>query len=246
MCRDSSVLVFLLLLIAHATPVAHAEIGPRTVTVQGHAVVRVDPDEVVLELGVETFATDVSKAKSQNDSIITRVKAAATAHGVRGEHMKSEFMEIEPEQHRKDGTREFLHYRVRRTISIRLQDLTRFESLLTDVLNAGANHIHEVTFRTNEFRRHRDRARDLAITAAREKARAMASRLEAKVGRVWTIEEGGARSFSPYGWWGRSGNRSMYQNVIQEGGAAHTDDGGVTMPGQLDVEARVVVTFELE
>ena len=239
-------MVFLVLLLAHTTPVAHAEIGPRTITVQGHAVVRVDPDEVVLGLGVETFATDISKAKSANDSIITRVKSAATAHGVQGEHMKSEFMEIEPEYHRKNGTSEFLHYRVRRTISIRLQDLTKFESLLTGVLNAGASHIHEVTFRTSEFRRHRSKARDLAIAAAQEKARAMASKLEAEVGRVWTIEEGGARSFSPYGWWGRSGSRSMYQNVIQEGGSAHEDDVGVTMPGQLDVEARVVVTFELQ
>ena len=56
---------------------------------------------------------------------------------------------------------------------ITLGDVSRFEDLLSDTLLAGANHVHNVEFRTTELRQHRDAARALAIQAAREKAEAL-------------------------------------------------------------------------
>jgi len=57
-------------------------------------------------------------------------------------------------------------YSVQKTIVVTLSDLSKFEDLLSGVLEAGANYVHNVEFRTTELRKHRDQARALAIQAA--------------------------------------------------------------------------------
>jgi len=57
---------------------------------------------------------------------------------------------------RKD---EFIGYFVRKNISITLKDVSKFEQLLSNVLQAGVNYVHGIDFRTTELRKHRDEAR---------------------------------------------------------------------------------------
>ncbi|MBI2203141.1 MAG: SIMPL domain-containing protein [Candidatus Rokubacteria bacterium] len=135
---------------------------------------------------------------------------------------------------------------VRRTITVDLRNIDRFDQVLTDAVDAGANHVHGVQFRTTELRKHRDQARSIAIQAARDKAIALAQSLGRKVGAVTTIREDGFGWWSSYGsWWGgRHG--AMSQNVVQSSAAAPADPDAVTAPGQISVTARVTVTFALE
>jgi uncharacterized protein YggE len=72
---------------------------------------------------------------------------------------------------------------VTRRIAVILHDLSKFESLLSGVLQAGVNYVHNIEFRNTELRKHRARARSMAILAAREKAVALAKDLGQKVGR---------------------------------------------------------------
>jgi uncharacterized protein YggE len=106
--------------------------------------------------------------------------------------------------------------------------------------------VHGIQFRTTELRKHRDEARALAVTAAREKAEALAGELEQTVGHPTSIREEHSSWWSGYNaWWGSRRGDMMAQNVIQElGGAAMTGEGTVA-PGQISVSARVSVTFEL-
>jgi uncharacterized protein YggE len=111
-------------------------------------------------------------------------------------------------------------------------------------LKAGVNHVHGVDFRTTELRKHRDRARSLAIQAAREKATMMAGELGQRIGQPHSIREGHAGWWSWYGrWWGSSWRGRMSQNVIQE--ASGGTGGGTLAPGQIAITANVTVTFEL-
>lgn len=118
-------------------------------------------------------------------------------------------------------------------------------SLLTEVLRAGANYIHGVDFRTTQLRKHRDDARRQAIQAAREKAADMASALDVSIGAPTNVHEVHSGWWSPYSsWWGGRGGGMMYQNVMQDRrGAGGTEESLV--PGQISVTATVSVTFEL-
>ena len=221
---------------------------PGLITVTGDAEMRVVPDEVILTLGVETWDKDLSKAKRENDERVKAVLELAKNYGVESKYIQTDYISIEP--HYQDSYRreDFIGYFVRKTIVITLKDINKFEDLLTSALEAGVNYVHGIQFRTTELRQHRDEARALAIKAAQEKANALAGALDQRVGKPHTIQEDQVGWWSWYNaWWGSPWSGGLAtQNVIQEvGGESFISEGGLA-PGQITVNARVTVTFELE
>jgi hypothetical protein len=219
----------------------HADVASRTVSVSGEAEVRVVPDEVVLNLGVETRDRDLHAAKRQNDAAVQRVLAVAEAFGVDPRHVQTDFVYI-------DRWYDENVYVVRKSVVITLKDLSRFEDVLTGVLDAGANEVHGIEFRTTELRRYRDEARALAIRAAQEKAVALAGELDQSVGAPQSIREDDVSWWSGYArWWGYRHSGGAMQNVVQEigGASAALGSDASVAPGQISVRARVTVSFEI-
>jgi hypothetical protein len=221
---------------------------PGIITVTGEAEVRVVPDEVILTLGVETWDEYLKSAKSQNDERVKEVLRIAQAYGVEARHIQTDHISIEPRYEDNYEKKDLIGYFVRKTIVITLKDISKFDDLLTSVIDADVNYVHGIQFRTTELRKHRDEARALAIKAAQEKANALAGELGQSVGRPRTINEEQAGWWSWYNsWWGAGWGNNMSQNVIQEaGGSSSTSDDGTIAPGQITVNARVNVSFELE
>ena len=222
---------------------AAQESDRRTITVQGESDVRVTPDEVRVRLGVESFNVDLETAKAANDDRMEAVLVAAGAAGIAPEHLQTDYLLVHPEYDGGYADHDLEGYLVRRSLMITLREVDRFEELMTRVLAAGANYVHGVDFRTTELRAHRDRARAVALSAARDKAVAMAGELGQQVGEPVSIIEGRGGWSSGYGaWWRGRGGAS--QNVVI-GDTGSSSDGPMS-PGQISVTARVTVTFELE
>jgi len=223
-----------------------AATGEQTITTSGDADVNVVPDEVVLILGVETWDTDLSAAKNQNDARVKKVIALTQDFRIESKHVQTDQINVEPRYEDSYTKRNFVGFFVRKSIVVTLKDLTKFEDLLTGVLGAGATHIYNVQYRTTELRKYRDQARALALQAAQEKAKAMAGALGQKAGKAITIREEYSNWWSSYSWrWG--GAQNVSQNVTQNvgGSGAPSDDSAIAL-GQITVNARVTVTFELE
>lgn len=217
----------------------------RSITVTGDAEIHVVPDEVILTLGVETWDKDLGIAKADNDARIRGILNAAQEFQIDPEHIQTDYLNIEPSYRYEYEQEEFIGYFVRKTVVVTLKDLSKFEDLLTAVLEAGASHVHGIEFRTTELRKYRDEARALAIAAAQEKAAALAAELDQMITRPSLIEEKETWWASSYSsWWG---SRPGYtaQNVIQSVGTSPADTGGTLAPGQITVSARVSVSFEL-
>jgi uncharacterized protein YggE len=244
-----SIVVSLILALSAWTVSPQAEIDkePGYITVTGDADVRVVPDEVLLTLGVETWDEELSVAKLQNDNRVKAVLDIARGYGVESRHIQTDLISIEPRYHDNYEKDRLIGYFVRKTIVITLKDISRFEDLLTSILTADVNYVHGIQFRTTELRQHRDQARALAIKAAQEKAEAMAGELGQTIGGPTSIREDHAGWYSWYGsWWGYRRGNGMAQNVIQEVGGNDPASGDTIAPGQITVNARVTVTFELE
>ena len=219
---------------------------PRTISVTGSAEIRVVPDEVIVTVGIENNAFAIEAARAENDRRVKAVAQAARDQGVDANHVGTDFLTIEPRYRDNDNRREFLGYFVRRSLSITLRDVSKFEALMSAVLGAGANYIHGVDFRTTRLRQHRDEARRLALVAAREKAAAMAAAFNVPLGEAVSIQEGSSGWWSPYGsWWGSRGGSMMVQNSVQESGGRGAGGDEALVPGQISVSASVSVTFEL-
>jgi uncharacterized protein YggE len=219
-----------------------------TISVNGDAVVKVVPDEVVITLGVMTRDNDLHSAKDENDRSVKKVVNLARGFGIEAKHIQTDFINISPEyEYSSYDVDRIVGYRVRMIIVITLKDISKFDDLLTGVLELGANFVRGVEFRTTELRKYRDQARALAIKAAEEKATALAGELGNSIGAPITIIENQSNWWSSYGsWWGRRWGETMSQNVIQNAGLeGFTTEGGLA-PGQLSVNASVSVTFELK
>lgn len=227
-----------LLVLLSALPLAAQE-RTRTISVSGEAEILVIPDEVILQLAVETRDRDLTTATDDNQAAIDAVAAVAMRYGVPAQRIQTERIDLRPEytsRRRDDGmTVQVLYeYQATRSINVTLRDLDVFDDLLRDAIAAGANRVNGVEYRTTDLRTHRDNARNQAIDAAKEKAEALAGRLDQSIGKPITISENGfASSF---------GRVSYSQNVISE---ATSGAGISTSPGQISIRASVSVVFEL-
>jgi uncharacterized protein len=227
------------------TPISGNAPALRLITTTGDAEVRVVPDEVVLTLGVETSDLVLDVAKKQNDDIVKKVFALAQGRGVEPKYIQTDYISIEPRYQDNYEKRDFLGFFVRKSIVITLKDISKFEDLLSSALGAGVNYVQGIDFRTTELRKHRDEARALAIKAASEKANALAKELGQQVGSPQTIREDQNEWWSSYSsWWGRWATGA--QNVVQNaGGSAAPGPDETLAPGQITVNAKVTVSFEL-
>jgi uncharacterized protein len=235
------------ILVLFAAAAASAQTpAQRTISVNGNAEVRVAPDEAILSIGVETDSIDIERARAENDRRIRAVAQAARRQGVAAEHVKTDFLDIQPRYRDSETRRDLLGYFARRSLVITVRDLTKFEAVLSGALAAGANYVHGIEFRTTELRRHRDAARRLALIAAREKAEAMTAALNVALGAPITIQEAYGGWWSPYSsWWGPRYGGMMTQNAVQDSGSRGGSGDDAVVPGQIAVSANVTVVFEL-
>ena len=215
-------------------------------TVTGDAEIKVAPDRVVISVGVESRGPQLTAAKSRNDSAIAAILAVTVKEQVAAADVQTDFIEISPVYQSRDSaeSREnYLvdYYRVNKTVAITLRDVTRFERLLTAILNAGANRVYGVDFQTSDLRKYRDQARDMAVKAAMEKAQAMAAAAGLRVDKPESISaynQGGGPSYGR----GRA-NMNMLQNVASAAGDSEL--GGTIAPGRISVNSSVTLTFRL-
>lgn len=230
--RKGAVAFLLFLVVFSYSACAGNKPEPRLITVTGEAEVRVIPNEAIITLGVETWDQDLAIAKRYNDECTKKIFELAKRHGVAPGNVRIDDITIEPRYQRGDAQEGFINYRVRKTIVLIVRDVSSFDNLLNKALEAGANYVSGVQFRTTKVREYRNQARALALKAAKEKAKVMAKELRQKVGRPHAIvEERHERGITP--------------NVIQgSGGSPEEADKSIAM-GQISVSARVRVSFEL-
>ena len=215
----------------------------RTISTSGEADVKVAPDQVQLMISVVTAEKTVTKAKSANDERVAKTLAVLQKGGVLAKDLQTDQVSIEPINdsggYSYSKTKEPDGYQVRKSIAVMLRDVTKFEALLSAVLEAGTNRVDGISFQTSELRKHRDTARTLALKAAQEKAEAMAKVYGMKVGKPRTISESSS--------WGGSfrGAQNAMLNVMQNSGGA-PESSETFAAGQIAVRAGVQVTFDLE
>jgi uncharacterized protein YggE len=226
-------------------------VPPPTIHISGSAEVKVVPDEIFLNVGVETRDPQLDKAVAQHNEQMTRALSFLRSSGIAPKDLQTDYIGVDPEFDSNVSRVKPAVYVVRKSIEIRLDSTADLEPTLTGLLTNGVNHVHNVDFRTTQLRKHRDQARAMAIRAAREKATALATELGVKCGKPVNItanDWGGGWMGSRGRWQPGGGYFNMYnmsQNSVQQSGGPADDDTSTLSIGQISVSASVNVTFEL-
>lgn len=219
--------------------VQQTTILPPLVTVSGTGEVKVQPDEVMLNLAVDVRDKSLEQARKQNDDKVAAILSYLKKYGVEPKHVQTTHMTVQPIYNQSEYSQaapDF--YTAQKTITVLVKKVDKFDELLSGIYKAGANRVDGIEFRTSQLQKYRDDARKLAVQAAKEKAVLLTSQLGSKVGRVYSLSESSGGGYPvPY--------RGVMMNKMSE--ASSMDAGGPTIAGgQITVSATVDASFIIE
>ena len=227
---------------------------PPSIAVNGEAEVRAVPDHVVITAGVESRGTTLEETVADSDARIRKVLEFLEQSKIEARKIRTEYLTIEPLIVEAVGKSQVsrlppqtddpfasepsaprvVGYVARRQFSISIEQLERFEAIYKGLIAAGINRVSGIEFRTTELRQMRDKARQEAVRAAREKAQAMAGELGAKLASVQSIRENLSNGMMP---------GYMAQNAFFDAPGDATERS--LAAGEISVRASVDVVFLL-
>jgi uncharacterized protein YggE len=219
----------------------------RSVHVSGTAVVNVTPDRALIQLGVQSNGTTPSEVKFINTNTIEDVIDRIKSFGVPAKDISTDRYIVRPVYENYNS----LHikgYHIDNVVAVTLRDVDKVSDVIVGALEAGANEVIDVELYTSELRKYRDQAREMAMKAAGEKARALANTAGADTGCVLNISE---NTWSYYnGWWSRDQQNLWVQNAVQNvnptGPSGDLPQDGPVSLGQISIRAEVNATYALE
>jgi len=223
-------------LVLAGAALAHEGDTPRSISVAGTVEAKTAPDRIVWSINLTERDPDMSIAKNRSDETVKKVLALRNTPGLKEGDIETGRVSITREYERdaRGNRGAFKNFMVRRNITIRQQDLDRFDEFL-DALVASSE--MEVNFSLESSRIHEVRAetRLKVLKTAKDKAKDMAKVVGAKLGPVLTIrEEGQGTGFS-------------FSNNISRQSAPSVDVATDTfIPGAITVRMTVHATFELK
>jgi uncharacterized protein YggE len=220
------------------------------ITVNGEAVVMVQPDQIVINFGIETWDKDIMVAKQKNNEIMKRAMTVIKESGILDKDIQTDYLSVEPRYNDNYEKKDLIGYFIRNTFVVTMSDPEKVEDLVTAVLQSGVNYIHGINFQSTEFKKYREQARELALNAAKEKAEKMAGALGQLIGDPVQINEG----YGGFDWWyynswsgwGYGRSNVMSQNVVQNIPSSSDQISETIALGKISIKANVSVTFELK
>lgn len=215
--------------------------GLREITVRGVAEVVVPPDFVTVSTRVVTLDKDVRKAQAENDQRVKAVLALVEKLGVEPRDLRTGYVSLRTKERREENKPPvFEGYEAVKNITVVLRDMTKYDELISAMLEAGVNRISSVSFGSSDEIEKRREARLLAIKAAREKAEYLAGQLGQRVGKpLWIAEY---RKETPM--WGSFATNAAYFYRPEREAKADQKRGTIA-PGSSTIRAQVEVSFEL-
>jgi len=211
---------------------------PPHINVTGMGEVKVQPTEVVVNLGVETRAKTLEAARSETDKKAAAVIAYLKKQGVDAKDIQTSYVTLSPIYSGGEYGRtspEF--YLAQKNMTVVIKKLNRFDEVLAGLYEVGINHMHGLNFRVVDMEKYKAEARKRAVADARQKANSLTAELGAKVGRVYAINESSGNGGGP---------RPMYKTAMMESVAYDGGGGPSIAGGEVVIMETVDVTFIIE
>ncbi|WP_018477375.1 SIMPL domain-containing protein [Pontibacter roseus] len=236
--KKTSWIALLLLLVSVLQVQAQQQIQPPLVNVNGIGEVKLQPDEVVINLGVEMREKTLEQARKQTDSKAAAIIAYLRKQGVDAKDIQTSYVNLQPIYTSGEyGKANPDFYLAQKSMTIVIRKLNRFDELLSGLYDNGVNRIDGIHFRVKDVEKHKAEARKRALADAKQKANAMTSELGAKVGKVYAINESTPINGGPRIAYAKSA--MMEADMAQDGGPSIAG-------GEVTITSHVGVSFVIE
>jgi uncharacterized protein YggE len=163
----------------------------RTISVSGTGSVRVKPDLATAILGTTKSSIKLTDAKNATDASIAAIRAALKKAGVADEDIQTvQYQIYRVNANPQAGIRE-AQWKVVHMLQVRTKKPDSIASIVDTAVGAGATDVQNVSFSLESLAKHRAKSRELAVAAAKEKAKQLADLFNVQLGEVISVAESG-------------------------------------------------------
>jgi uncharacterized protein YggE len=206
------------------------------ITVTGEGKLKVTPDEALITLSVENTGKDAVEVKKKNDAQIDLVIKVIKRFGIAPTDFQTQ--QVSLYKNYDDASKKHF-YVAHQTLTVHLKNLSKYDALLLEVMDAGINSIQGVEFKVSQLSVYESQVRKNAMVAAKQKAMDFVSELPGqKVGKALVVSES---SFTQL-------PRAVFSEMKTYALAADGNEAPkeTLAIGLLEISVSVTVTFALE
>ncbi|MFD1096369.1 SIMPL domain-containing protein [Salegentibacter chungangensis] len=224
-------LLFALIFLSAAAIQAQDAKPSPVVTVTGEGIVKVVPDQVLIKSRIEHEGDSAEQVKKENDVAVDKVIKFLKSKGIKEKNIQTDYVNLNKRYDYNDKT---YSYVANQAISIRLDDIKDYESIMKGLLENGLNRIDGVQFKSSKMASFEAEARKKAVLDAKKKAEDFVEPLNQSLGKAISISEMDGNNYQP-----------MYRmaeavEMSDKNGSQET-----IAPGEMEIKVKVNVGFQL-
>ncbi|EBQ6113541.1 oxidative stress defense protein [Salmonella enterica subsp. enterica serovar Enteritidis] len=173
---------------AAAAQAAETPAGPH-ISTSGSAVIQAEPDMATLSINVTVKEKDASAAKAQADKRVAQYFDFLKAQGIEKKDINAANISTSPDYvYDKEKEESVIRgYNASRSVTVKVHDLNKLNTLLDGALKSGLNDISAVEFGVNNPEKYREEVRQKAISDAISQAKSVAKGFGTELGAVYSI-----------------------------------------------------------
>ncbi|MBM4129638.1 DUF541 domain-containing protein [bacterium] len=225
-----------LLLLFGALPAAADEFAAQHITVYGTATREVAPDQMSWVVNVRTTASQGGAAAKAHGGQVASVLSLLKFSGVADSTIQTSRMQLGENWTESQGRRVRDGAFASTDVSFTLADLNEYANVWIGLSGLPGVTVRSVDLGVADRIRHQNEARIAAVTAARNKAQAIADALGVRLGEPLFVEEEQLDGGMPY--------RPTFSNVAMSAGGP-AEAGEFIAPGTIPIKARVRAAFRM-
>jgi uncharacterized protein len=214
--------------------------NPYGISVFGSARLRISPDSALINAILTRVEEKPAAAFSKTKEGARNVTEFLRESGI--QEFGTSIISLAQENRIMNGEIRYLGYKATVGFTIVINSLAQLEEVVSGIIEAGANQIAPIEFQTSELKNLRERARQLAIEAAKEKALTYSQAAGASLGRVIHIQDVNPR-------FAQGPRRTHFTSAVQIQSPPELFDGEQAEqtldPGAIEVAAAVLVAYSL-
>jgi uncharacterized protein YggE len=225
-------LLILIIMVAFISKAQDQKAVPQ-ISVSGEGKISVKPDLVVLNFGIENIGDDAIEVKKHNDQTVDKVLKYIKNFGIPVADFQTTNISL---NRNYDYDKKKYFYQAVQSITINLNDISKYDHLILGLVDNGINNISNVEFKSSKIEEYKSEARKLALKDAKHKAEDYVSVLNQKVGKAILINDA-SQIYYP---------SPVYKSTKLTAIADFAAPKETLATGEIDVIANVSVTFILE
>ena len=190
----------------------------------------------MITLAVENNGKEALEVKKKNDEQVAKVLQVIKRFGIAPTDFQTQQVSLYKNY---DEASKKQSYVAHQTLTIHLKNLSQYDALLLEVMEAGINSIQGVEFKASQFKVYESQVRKNAMVAAKQKAMDFVSELPGqKVGKALVVSDSSFTQFP------RAVFSEMKTYAMAADGIEVSEE--TLAIGSLEINVTVTVTFALE